>query len=718
VTPASAENTLALHLFREAFNASPIGIAVESLEGQPLFANPALCSMLGISDEQLRSMHGVEFSPPEDAEKDWELFQQLKAGAIDHYQIEKRYYRKDRSLVWGSLTISLWNSHPSPLVIAMLEDITDKKKTEEELFRHAAIVKSSDDAIISKDLNAVINNWNAAAQRIFGYTEEETVGQPITIIIPPELWDEENKILARLRAGECIDHYETIRVTKTGMKVDVSLTISPIRDATGKIVGYCKIARDITDRKRAEEALFRNAAIVESSDDAISSVTLDGVVLTWNAGAQRMFGYTENEAVGKPASIIVPPELQDQQQNKILERLRAGGRIEQFETVRVSKTGKRLDVSLSISPIKDARGKIVGCAGIARDITKRKRDEEDLLSSEQRYRLLFERNVAGVGIGSSDGLLLDCNDGWARILGYESKDEVVGRHALEFYFNPADRQPLLDELRQQAVLSRELQLKRKDGSPVWVLFNAAALNSEHNIPIVQCTMIDISESKRAEEALSGMTRKLVEAQEQERRRIGRELHDDINQRLAMLSIELELLEGGGSEVRGRLPELRRHLCQISDDVQAISHDLHSSQLEYLGAIAGMKSWCKAVADRRKIEIAFRSDSSGNLPHDVGLPLFRVLQEAVNNATKHSGGKRIEVQLREHCGEIHLIISDSGTGFDVEAAMQGMGLGLTSMRERVRLINGTIAIESKPMGGTSIHVRIPLEGRSSVERLSA
>src|SRR6201985_2976902 len=120
-------------LFRDVFNASPIGIAVENLEGRPLFVNPAFCSFLGFSEEELRNKHCVDFSPPEDAQKDWALFQQLKAGSIDHYQLEKRYFRADGSLVWGSLSISLLNSRPSPLVIAVVEDITDKKRATEEL---------------------------------------------------------------------------------------------------------------------------------------------------------------------------------------------------------------------------------------------------------------------------------------------------------------------------------------------------------------------------------------------------------------------------------------------------------------------------------------------------------------------------------------------------------------------------------------------------------
>ena len=164
-------------LFRDVFDASPIGIAVETLEGQPLFVNRAFCSMLGFSEEEMRSKHCVDFSPREDAEKDWALFQQLRAGSIDHYQLEKRYFRRDGSLVWGSLSISLLRGRPSPLVLAMVEDVTAKKTAEEVRFRNAAIVESSDDAIASLSLDGVIVSWNAGAQRMFGYPESEAVGK-------------------------------------------------------------------------------------------------------------------------------------------------------------------------------------------------------------------------------------------------------------------------------------------------------------------------------------------------------------------------------------------------------------------------------------------------------------------------------------------------------------------------------------------------------------
>jgi signal transduction histidine kinase len=147
--------------------------------------------------------------------------------------------------------------------------------------------------------------------------------------------------------------------------------------------------------------------------------------------------------------------------------------------------------------------------------------------------------------------------------------------------------------------------------------------------------------------------------------------------------------------------------EISVDVQALSHDLHSSKLEYLGVVAGIRSWCKEFAERQKIEIEFESDVSNVLPLEIGLTLFRILQEAVQNSIKHSGQRTVEVQLRQVGNEIHSIIRDFGRGFDVETAMEGKGLGLTSMRERARLMNGVITIDSKPMHGTVIHVRVPI-----------
>jgi len=248
-----------------------------------------------------------------------------------------------------------------------------------------------------------------------------------------------------------------------------------------------------------------------------------------------------------------------------------------------------------------------------------------------------------------------------------------------------------------------------DGALVWLKSNGRAFfDSEHRMLRIVGMVADITDLKRADESLAGMTRKLIQAQEQERARIGRELHDDVTQRLAMLSIELQQLQENPSALLSRLQDVRNRLSEISNDVQALSHDLHSSKLEYLGIGAGIKSWCKEFSQRHKMDIDFRGDISSRVPIEVGLSLLRVVQEASQNARKHSGVRRIEVQLREKSRQIHLVVKDKGRGFDPEESAQGTGLGLTSMRERVRLMNGTMSIDSRPMVGTTIDVRVPLE----------
>jgi PAS domain S-box-containing protein len=251
-----------------------------------------------------------------------------------------------------------------------------------------------------------------------------------------------------------------------------------------------------------------------------------------------------------------------------------------------------------------------------------------------------------------------------------------------------------------------------DGALVWLKSNGRAFfDGDGRMLRVIGMVADVTDQKLAEEALSGMTRKLVDAQEQERARIARELHDDITQRLVILAVEIERIGKRCSETPFQVPdrahELSERTKEILSDIQALSHELHSSKLEYLGIVGGMRSWCREFGERQEMEIKFKSCSLPSvLPPEISLCLFRVLQEALHNAAKHSGVKRLDVQLLEESGEIHLMVSDLGKGFDFASAMQGRGLGITSMQERVRLAGGTIVIDSKPTVGTTIHVRVP------------
>jgi PAS domain S-box-containing protein len=252
----------------------------------------------------------------------------------------------------------------------------------------SAIIDSSDDAIVSKSLDGLVTSWNSSAERIFGYTADEMRGRPVALLLPPGREAEEEEILAKVRRGERVDHFETIRQRKDGQLVDVSVTISPIRDAQGTIVGASKVARDITDIKRGNRAGLLLAAIVSSSEDAIVSKSLDGIITSWNNAAERLFGYTPAEAIGQPVLMLVPLDRKEEEP-KILAQIRRGERVDHFETIRVRKNGELFPVSLTISPIKAGNGQIVGASKIARDITDFKRissEREQLLESERSAR--------------------------------------------------------------------------------------------------------------------------------------------------------------------------------------------------------------------------------------------------------------------------------------------------------------------------------------------
>jgi len=712
-------------LFHDVFNASPIGIAVENLEGQPLFVNPSFCSFLGFSEEELRNKHCVDFSPREDAEKDWALFQQLRAGSIDHYQLEKRYFRRDGSLVWGSLSISLLKSSPSPLVLAMVEDITDKKKAEEARYRHAAVIESSDDAIASGTLDGIIVSWNTGAQKIYGYTEAEAVGKPISMLVPPELPDEENKILETLKSGDRIEHFETVRVTKTGRRINVSLTISPIKDSTGRTVGISGIARDITERKRAEEAMRESEERLRLAAQAGKMYAFE-----WDVATDVVVRSSEyvNVLGGSEPRTLTHQQAMEKVHPDDREKLVAAVDRHSLEnptvdvTYRVLLPGKSpIWVKSSGRAFFDGEGRMLRVIGMVADVTDQKLAEEALRSSEERLRLAqkaarigtFERNIrTGVNTWTPE---------MESMYGLPPGGFGQTRTAFENLVHPDDRaevMKLVDEaLKTGQPTHGEWRVVWPDESVHWIAGRWQVLMEESGEPsrVVGVDM-DITERKLAEAALANVSRKLIEAQEHERTRIGRELHDDIGQRLAMLAIGLEQLQQESpalpAEVRSQMGELKKQTFEIAADIQSLSHELHSAKLQYLGIAAAMRGFCQEFGEQQKVEVDFQThDLPSPVSPDTALCFFRVLQEALHNSAKHSGVRHFEVRLWGTSDEIHLTVSDPGVSFDREAAKQSRGLGLISMEERLKLVNGTLSIESQPRRGTTIHARVPLRSGS-------
>jgi signal transduction histidine kinase len=214
-----------------------------------------------------------------------------------------------------------------------------------------------------------------------------------------------------------------------------------------------------------------------------------------------------------------------------------------------------------------------------------------------------------------------------------------------------------------------------------------------------------------EQARSIASRKLIEAHEKERTWIARELHDDIIQRLCLIVMSLGNLQEADTSLAGLregIGNVIQEASNLSTDIQRLSHRLHSSKLQLLGLAAAAAAHCREVADQHKVHIELRADNiPGDVSPDIALSIFRVLQEALQNAVKHSGSPRFEVLLNHVSNQVHLTVRDSGRGFDAAQAMKGHGLGLTSMNERVALVNGEVSIESQPQKGTTVHVRVPL-----------
>jgi PAS domain S-box-containing protein len=409
------------------------------------------------------------------------------------------------------------------------------------------------------------------------------------------------------------------------------------------------------------------------------------------------------------------------------------GKVVKYEMKLSYPTVGERDLLLSYFPIEGVNG-IDRAACILRDITDRKRAEEallemnraleaqsSLLQSREELLKIFVKNVpAGVAMLDRDMRYLQVSDRWCADYSVDSS-EILGRSHYDLLPDMPEhwREVHRRSLEGETLRADDERWDRKGGTTVWVRWEIRPWRTSSGI--IGGLLIfaeDITQRKQMQDALSTISRKLIESQEQERTRIGRELHDDINQRIAMLTVELEQLQGDPSDVQNRLQDLRKQMVELSNDVQGLSHELHSSKLEYLGVVSGMRSWCKEFGQRRNMVIDFKSDVSSVLPFDIGISLFRVLQEALHNADKHSAVKRMEVELWEASNEVHLVVADLGKGFDFEAAIRGQGLGLTSMQERVRLVGGTISIKSKPMGGTTIHVRVPFEQGREVQRANA
>jgi PAS domain S-box-containing protein len=492
----------------------------------------------------------------------------------------------------------------------------------------AAIVDSSDDAIVSKTLDGVITSWNKSAEGMFGYTREEAVGQHITLIIPEDRRDEEVKIVARLRRGERVDHFETVRVRKDGTLLDLSLTISPVKDAAGRVVGASKVARDITERKQVEQALAERARLLDLSNDAIFVRDAADRVTYWNKSASELYGYSRAEAVGRVSHELLRTEFPEPLE-RITEQLHRDNRWT-GELIHRHKDGSRIVVASRWALDRDDRGHQRRVLETNNDITQQKLNERALRESEERLRTL------------SDGLEI----------------QVHGR-------------------------TQELE--------------------QRNAEILQQS-----------EQLRELSNRLLKTQDDERRRIARELHDSAGQLITVLGMNLAGIAqrvGQNPSLSETVEDTQNLVQQLSREIRTTSYLLHPPLLDENGLSQAIHWYMQGLKERTDLEIELSvPEDFGRLPADLELTIFRIVQEGLTNIHRHSGSKTATLRLSRSADSVLLRIEDHGKGISPEklAALraQRTGVGITGMRERVRHLKGVMDIQSNGTGAI-ISVTFPV-----------
>ena len=621
-----------------------------------------------------------------------------------------------------------------------VRDITARRIAEETLVRLAAIVESSQDAIIGKDLDCRITTWNKGAELMYGYSANEIIGHGISILAPAGRSQEMQTIVEELKAGRPISSFETVRMAKSGKLIQISLTVSPVLDSDGAIIGVSSIARDITAQKLAEEALYRaNETSIYASPVPIVAADIESRVTMWNPAAEALFGWSEAEVAGK-ANPSIPEHIQAEATD-IHTRLLSGETLRGVEVVRRRRDGSLLTVSLSAAPIRDANRKVKGILGFLPDVTEKKRSEMALRRAEEKYRTIFENTVEGIFQTTPEGRYLSANPALAHMLGFDSPEDLINTRKdilTEEYVKPEMRAEFAKVLDEHGVVQNfEYEAYRKDGRIIWVSENARAVrDSGGRILYFEGTVEDITHRRELEQQLRQMQK--IEA-------IGRlagGVAHDFNNILMAISSYAELLNR-------KLPDetTRRYAAEI---VKAT--DRGSSLTEGLLTFSRKQVFSPKAFDLNKLvndqikmlerlipeNIELKFIPNGNIGHIKADPsqMEQVLMNLVINARDAMPeGGRILIQTsdadldpdyhsmpsrtpaREY---VMLMVTDNGCGMSAETKSQifepffttkeqgkGTGLGLAIVFGIVKQSSGQILVDSEPGKGTTFKVYFPL-----------
>ena len=488
----------------------------------------------------------------------------------------------------------------------------------------------------------------------------------------------------------------------------------------------------MSERKQAEKITGLLAAIVASSDDAIISKNLDGIITSWNDSAERIFGYTPEEAIGQHITLIIPAE-RHAEESDILDRLRQGKRVDHFHTLRKRKDGSLVDVSLTISPVRDSTGSVIGASKVARDITAQKQAERALRESEQRFRVITDTSPIMVWMSGTDKLCYYFNKGWLDFTGRTLDQESGNGWAENVHPDDFDRclQIYVRNFDHHRPFEMEYRMRHHTGQYRWILDRGVpryAPDGTFEGYVGAC--LDIHDQKEAAEKVriaDDMTR-IMMAQDEERRRIARELHDSAGQTLVVLGMSLAQLvhhtESIAPELAREGKEIETMVQQLHREIRTTSYLLHPPLLDESGLASALNWYVEGLAERSHVAITLEvADNVERLPSDMELAIFRLVQECLTNIHRHSGSKTAVIRVAREGGHVRTEVQDHGTGISpqrlLEIQSHGSGVGIRGIRERIRQFHGEMTIESSG-SGTCVIVSIPLpeEGRSADSRISS
>jgi PAS domain S-box-containing protein len=704
-----ARTPAALRVSPEFLEKLPLAIYACDAEGRILWYNQRAADLwgnaprIGDNNEKYCGSYKVYVGGLPIARDEVPMAQVLRTGLPIH-GLEGKVERPDGTFIWAMIHIEPIEDANGVLIGAIncFHETTALRRAEERLReqdrRLAATVEHAGVGIYEVDEHGRLLQVNPHMAALMGYEPEALIGRSIFDETHSEEIDADQAQFQRQVAG-AIDRYTTEKRIKRqdGSYFWASVTSSSVRDAQGNFIYAVRVAHDVTDRKHAERAANHLAAIVESSDDAIISKDLDGVITTWNRGAQRIFGYTAEQAVGRPVTMLIPPNRLDEEP-EILGRIRRGERIDHYETMRRRKDGTLVDISLTVSPILDARGNIVGASKIARDITERKRLDALFRASERRSQELLSAIPAAIYTTDAEGKVTYYNQAAADLAG---RAPEIGRDdwSATWKLHKPDGAPLApDECPMTAVLKEgrsvrnvEAIVERPDGSYVPVIPYPSPLRDANGKIVGAINMlVDVSERKQAET---------------QQRVLLNELNHRVKNNMQMLQ---SLLHAAARQTQNS--DARRVLAEASGRIAAMGAAQRvlygNTDATRFNAAEFLEAVCETVRQTFSASAKFLCEAEPTeLPNDVAMPLALILNELLTNSIKHAahGGREVNIRvgLTRADESFLLFVEDDGPGFDFEQ-VRDRSSGLRLVQGLARQLRGRFEVTTTPLTRCSVH----------------